>query len=429
MKISIILFFFWSGFVFSLKESEMSKVYKLLGNQKFYQIKSFEGTRTNKDIRSSKKHVDTKSATSTTATKISEINSVRKIKTKIQNVKELENSKKNQNATTENPIKKKAKKQIRKTEKETRHIRNNTKDMQKNQKQKTVFLRYAKFGKGKEKKGSIIFVNGWAENLLKYTELFYDLHIKGFSPIYTYDHRGQGFSDRILSDSRVGYVENYSFYRKDLKTFIERVLKDSELNKDNLFLIAHSMGGAIVLDYLQTYPSQKYFKAVVLSSPLLKIQIAHPIFDSLILKALKLICKFFCLKPVPRIKAKYVERSLMTNSSARANFVTYIEKQFPQVILDRPSYHWTLESFSAVNRVMQEDRIKKIHTPLLILQAEKEVLVSNKYQDSFCEKIPKRCYVKKLTGRHEHFLETDIVRNKAIQETIRFFSQTRFSRD
>ncbi len=337
---------FWSCFVFSLKESEILKVYELLDHQNFYQIKNFKGV--------------------------------------------------------PNPSRKKA-----------------------------VFLRYAKFGKGKGKKGSIVFVNGWAENLFKYTELFYDLHLQGFSPIYTYDHRGQGFSDRLLPHSRVGYVEDYSFYRKDLKIFIEKILKDPELNKDNLFLIAHSMGGAIVLDYLQTYPAQKYFKAVVLSSPLLKIQIVHPIFDSLILNALKLICRFFCSKPVPGIRAKYAERNLMTSSLARAKFSGHIEKQFPQVILDHPSYHWTLESFSVVNRLMQEERIQKIHTPLFILQAEKEVLVSNKYQDSFCHKIPKFCYIKKLSGRHEHFLETDIIRNKAIQETIIFFSQTgeSFSRD
>ncbi len=332
----------WSCSVFALKESEISKVYKLLENQSFYHIKSFKGTNT---------------------------------------VKHTSRAKQN-----------------------------------------TITLRYAKFGKGKGEKGSLMFINGWAENLLKYTELFYDLHLKGFSPIYTYDHRGQGFSDRLLPNPHIGYVEDYSFYRKDMKAFIEIVLKDPEINKDNLFLIAHSMGGAIALDYLQTYLDQKHFKAMVLSAPLLKIQIGYPVFDPFILSFVKLACWFFCKKQVPGINTRYMERKLMSGSQARIKFGIHIETKFPKAILDRPSYHWVLKSFSATKDLMQEKKILRIHIPLLILQAKKEVLVSNKYQNQFCGKLQNYCHIKRLAGRHELFLETDTIRDKAIEETIRFFS-------
>ena len=58
---------------------------------------------------------------------------------------------------------------------------------------KQVTLRYAKFGKGRGKNGSLVFINGKGENLFKYIELFYDFYLQGWSPIYTYDHRNQGF--------------------------------------------------------------------------------------------------------------------------------------------------------------------------------------------------------------------------------------------
>ena len=59
--------------------------------------------------------------------------------------------------------------------------------------ERNIKLRYARFGEKRGKEGALVFVSGRAENLFKYIELFYDLHLKGWSPIYTYDHRGQGF--------------------------------------------------------------------------------------------------------------------------------------------------------------------------------------------------------------------------------------------
>ena len=59
--------------------------------------------------------------------------------------------------------------------------------------QNNLPLKYLKFGEKKGSKGSLIFVNGMGENIVMYLELFYDLHLQGWSPIYTYDHRGRGF--------------------------------------------------------------------------------------------------------------------------------------------------------------------------------------------------------------------------------------------
>ena len=138
--------------------------------------------------------------------------------------------------------------------------------------EKGVKIRYARFGNQRGEKGSLVFVSGRAENLFKYIELFYDLHQEGWSPIYTYDHRGQGFSSRLTSKANRADVENYSHYRKDLKSFMNLVLKDSLVDKEKLFMIAHSMGGLIAVDYLQTYKEPE-FQALVLSSPMFRIQI------------------------------------------------------------------------------------------------------------------------------------------------------------
>ena len=284
-----------------------------------------------------------------------------------------------------------------------------------------VKLRLARFGQRVGKKGTLVFINGWAENLLKYIELFYDLNLKGFSPIYTYDHRGQGFSERLIADQpHISHVESYAHYEKDMNLFIKQVLQYPEVQKDKLFLIAHSMGGNIVLHYMQNRKAP--FRAVLLSAPMLKVQTLPSFLELGPLTLIKGICFFYCSWTLPGVNPQKSQKEKLTSSPERIAFAKHIAKTIPRTPLNRLSAQWVLNSFSASARLMENKRIQKIKTPLLILQAEKEVLVSNAYQDQFCSQIPQFCRINKLKGgRHELFLEKDQIRDQAIQETVRFF--------
>ena len=287
-----------------------------------------------------------------------------------------------------------------------------------------VTLRRAQFGLEVGEKGALVFINGWAENLFKYIELFYDLNLLGFSPIYTYDHRGQGFSERLLSHRpHISHVESYAHYEKDLDIFIKQVLMYPEVQKQKLFLVAHSMGGNIVLSYMQKGPVP--FRAVALSAPMLKIQTMPSVLDFFPLVFMKGICLFFCQWPLPWINPQKSQKEKLTSSQERINFAKHVAKTVPKMPLSQLSAQWVLKSFSAGSWVMDKKRIQKIKTPLLILQAEKEVLVSNTYQNRFCKVIPNFCHIKTFkTGRHELFLEKDKVRDQAITATVQFFDQT-----
>ena len=305
-------------------------------------------------------------------------------------------------------------------------------------------LRYAKFGKGRGKNGSLVFVNGKGENLLKYIELFYDLYLQGWSPIYTYDHRGQGFSNRILShflpvflspsgemqssaqdipDAQVSYVEEYSFYRKDMEAFIRLVLNDREVDRSNLFLISHSMGGAIVLDYLQIHGEKHPFKSIVFSAPMIKIK--SNLFSFLESTSLDLLTGYCSLLPctwrIPSLRTRFTWKTL-TNSQLRYAFSEYLTKQkFPQAASKGTSFRWVVKSFEITKQLMEKSRIRRIVTPFIILQSEQERFVSNEHQDSLCEMTPHCCHIKRIAGKHEFFLEKDEPRNQAIQEVAVFF--------
>ena len=75
-------------------------------------------------------------------------------------------------------------------------------------------------------------------------EIFRDrtrLRSRGFA-VATFDWRGQGMSDRALSDRLKGHVRNFSEYTTDLAAIMEQVvLPDCP---PPIFALGHSMGAA-----------------------------------------------------------------------------------------------------------------------------------------------------------------------------------------
>lgn len=287
-------------------------------------------------------------------------------------------------------------------------------------------LKYLKFGEKKGSKGSLIFVNGMGENVIMYLELFYDLHLQGWSPIYTYDHRGQGLSDRILPDPHVGYVEDWSFYGEDLNTFIQLALSDPEVDRQNLFLIANSMGSAITVEYFQRFPErQSVFNAVVLASPFFGLNargfgFAEPVFPHFI----RFVCLFRnCLSPIVGPGSRHLKREVVQNritgSVDRYDLFVRSAKIYSAGYVV-PSLDWVIQAFRMNRRIMNQEDIVKVTLPILILQAEQDSVVSNRKQKKFCEKI-ENCSLMVIDGRHDHFIETDELRDQAISETVRFF--------
>jgi acylglycerol lipase len=87
----------------------------------------------------------------------------------------------------------------------------------------------------------LIVVHGIAEHSGRYANLVNYFAPKGYA-IYSFDLRGHG-----KSDGKRSYVERFSYYPDDLKTFCDKV---SEENKNmKTFLVGHSMGSTIAVDY------------------------------------------------------------------------------------------------------------------------------------------------------------------------------------
>ena len=68
----------------------------------------------------------------------------------------------------------------------------------------------------------VILVNGRVENILKWTEIAQDFYGQGYD-VLLFDHRGQGYSQRLLSDSEKGHLDEFRFYAQDMAKIIENL--------------------------------------------------------------------------------------------------------------------------------------------------------------------------------------------------------------
>ncbi len=87
--------------------------------------------------------------------------------------------------------------------------------------------------------------------------------------MYSFDHRGQGLSDRLLPDSDMGHVYDFNDYIDDMELVLQQLNLSGYQQR---FVISHSMGGAIATRYLQTHPDHN-FDGLILSAPMFGINL------------------------------------------------------------------------------------------------------------------------------------------------------------
>lgn len=107
-----------------------------------------------------------------------------------------------------------------------------------------VTLRLAHWPAATDSRGSVLLFPGRTEYIEKYAGIAQSLTAAGYD-VLAIDWRGQGLSDRLLPDARLGHVGQFSDYQRDV---VEMVVAATDLALPRPWhLLAHSMGGCIGL--------------------------------------------------------------------------------------------------------------------------------------------------------------------------------------
>lgn len=268
----------------------------------------------------------------------------------------------------------------------------------------------------------IVVVNGRLESTWKYQELFYDLFQQGYD-IYSFDHRGQGLSERLTDDREIGHVNEFNDYVCDLS---ELVIKFDLHHYSQRYLLAHSMGGTIATRYLQTHTAHP-FDALALSAPMFGICMPwqlRPI-------AMPLSKMLTYAYPTPRYAPGYGPYHVkpfainpLTHSEARYQWFRNLYTQKPELKLGGPSPRWVWQGLIAAKLCLQN--IHTLTLPTLLLQAESDKIVDNAAQTRFMTQLARtspNSTMQIIDGaRHELLFESDHFRNQALHAIIKHFS-------
>lgn len=116
--------------------------------------------------------------------------------------------------------------------------------------------------------GTVLLFPGRTEYIEKYGRVAADLVAGGYH-VLTIDWRGQGLSDRLHSDPKIGHVEAFADYQNDVAALVQQAGKLALPGPR--FLLAHSMGGAIGLRALHQGLA---VNATVFCAPMWKINVS-----------------------------------------------------------------------------------------------------------------------------------------------------------
>ncbi len=265
---------------------------------------------------------------------------------------------------------------------------------------------------------AIMISSGRTEAAIKYKELIFDLFNNGYS-VYIHDHRGQGLSGRMTEDRDMGYIDSFRFYVNDMKSFYEGFVRPA--GHPRVYLMAHSMGGAIGMTYLEQHPED--FDAAVFSSPMLGLD--PPI------------CTLAGLlnRKNPRYapgKSGYdpeaealFEGNTLTGSEIRFRRAYEAYSRVPEARLGGPSIQWVHRSCKQFGMLF--DHIDQLETPFILFSAENEQIVDPKAHNKFisrAQELGKQCELHPIgDAQHELFIEKDPQRTEVLNASLQFFER------
>jgi len=223
-------------------------------------------------------------------------------------------------------------------------------------------LYYQRWRPGGEPKAVLTIVHGFGEHSGRYANVVNWLVPKGYA-IYAFDLRGHG-----RSPGQRSYINRWAEYREDVRAFLTFAQKQEPGRP--LFLMGHSMGGLIVLEYTLHYPEG--LQGVIVSGPALAQTGVSPL-----------------LMALGRLLSRIWPRfTLETNLDATA---ISRDPAVVEAYVNDPLVHSvaTARLGAEMSKAMAwvNDHAADLRVPLLILQGGADRLVSPEASRAFFERV------------------------------------------
>ena len=223
---------------------------------------------------------------------------------------------------------------------------------------------------------TLICAHGWGSSSIIYSYLLKLL--RPYFRIIAYDMKGHGFSD----------IEPDTY---DLGLFTEELAQIVDhINPKNLILLGHSMGSAIIQNYLCLNPERA--KAAVVLSSASNFREPIPRLFPLMFSRMDERVKNLLL---------HLGMNLLESSSVHPKYLNMIREQRKSM-----PYHVFRQSLlNTVYAWKKDEELKKLETPILLMVGEKDYFTSVKDSMKLRELLPNSRLVILPDSKHDILLE------------------------
>jgi lysophospholipase len=297
--------------------------------------------------------------------------------------------------------------------------------------QRAVRIHTRRYEAHAETRGAVVLVPGFTEGATMYQELVHDLVRNGWS-VYLHDHRGQGFSTRLLDAKdagELGHMDRFEHLVDDLHSFIDRV-------------------------------RQSPVAAAALVTPMHEPTVAMAGSGRVADRAMRRWCDDLAVRlPValPWLSTRRVQGegfeaerlAFLAQADPQDNDMTHSVERLKRRWNDRlarcegehcghedarvagPTLRWVAQACAA-SREARGPEAARIAVPVLVLQGGQDTVVEPLAQQAFCAHLnagaapPGRCVGLRLEqARHALFVERDDLRGAALRAVLSFFETAR----
>jgi lysophospholipase len=276
-------------------------------------------------------------------------------------------------------------------------------------------LRYARWDATRmPRRGTVCLLSGRAEFIEKYFEVIADLRRRGFA-VATMDWRGQGGSQRVLSNPHKGHVTGFWEYDRDLIRFMKDiVLPDCP---PPFIGLGHSMGGNILLRNA-TMPGL-WFERIVLTAPMISIaesclgttQSRARVYTE-IASLLGLSTAYVVGGSDETASSQKFEGNSLTSDYERWLRTKAVLDLVPSLGIGSPTVGWLKSALRSCRQLSSPDFPVRINVPLLLFAAGNDKVVSTRAIEDFAVRAKVSSCILMPGSRHEILQENDAVRTR-----------------
>ena len=271
-------------------------------------------------------------------------------------------------------------------------------------------------------RGSILWLGGRGDIVEKYIEAIDGWAGHGWD-VTSFDWRGQGGSGRVGPDPAVGHIDDFATWIDDLATFHADW---TSRTPGPHIVMGHSMGGHLLLRALaekRITPDK-----AVLVAPMLGFE-SRGIPQRLAHGVAALMAK---LAGAARPAWKHNERPAPPSASREA-FLTHDHDRYsdemwwkdhnPGLAIGPPSWPWLAAAYASMARLAKPGAVEGVMTPVLILCADADQLVSARAIRAYAARLPNARLVRYDSSvAHEILRESDPVRDMALNAIDEFLA-------